>query len=378
MSAITVDGDLVHYEVLGRGRAVVLVHGWVGSWRYWIPTMQKLHLKYRVYAVDLFGFGDSARNPRKYTIEHQVNLLVEFLSQLGIKKAAMVGHGLGALVLTEFAQKHHDKIARLLITDAPLFDPGDLSTRVPPGQQVLLTPQNFDAGKAIENVHASLRGSPVEKTIPSVRAEDPAPAAPNDATIVNTRLIDRARLREAAMTRTSPSGTVPTPPTPPAPPTPSTPELPVARSTNTNPTDNPLFRSIGALDPETLLAKCFKRSEPNFDKLTQDVTKTDAQVVSKSANGFDAGRMLDILRALRLPVVIVHGSDDPLIAEPTEDVWSYITAEKEELLVPFPLPGVRHFPMLESDDFQQIVSGFLEQQEITNIAIKSRWRRRSR
>lgn len=39
MSAISVAGDLVHYEVLGRGRQVVLIHGWVGSWRYWIPTM---------------------------------------------------------------------------------------------------------------------------------------------------------------------------------------------------------------------------------------------------------------------------------------------------------------------------------------------------
>jgi len=159
MSAITVDGDLVHYEVLGRGRAVVLIHGWIGSWRYWIPLMQQLHLKYRVYALDLFGYGDSAKNAQKYTIDQQVNLLVEFMDQLGLKKAAMIGHGLGAQVLTEFAQRNYDMIARMLISNAPLFDPGDLGTRVPPGQRVLLTTRDFNAERAIHSIQPATPSS---------------------------------------------------------------------------------------------------------------------------------------------------------------------------------------------------------------------------
>ena len=59
MSAITIGGDLIHYEKLGRGRPVILVHGWIGSWRYWIPLMQKLHTSFSVYTLDLVGFGDS-------------------------------------------------------------------------------------------------------------------------------------------------------------------------------------------------------------------------------------------------------------------------------------------------------------------------------
>ncbi|MCK7519753.1 MAG: hypothetical protein MZV64_19525 [Ignavibacteriales bacterium] len=31
---------IVHYEVLGRGRPVIFLHGWVGSWKYWIASMQ--------------------------------------------------------------------------------------------------------------------------------------------------------------------------------------------------------------------------------------------------------------------------------------------------------------------------------------------------
>jgi CheY-like chemotaxis protein len=32
--------EIVHYEVLGRGRPLIFLHGWIGSWRYWIPSMQ--------------------------------------------------------------------------------------------------------------------------------------------------------------------------------------------------------------------------------------------------------------------------------------------------------------------------------------------------
>ena len=93
MSAITIGGELIHYEVLGRGRPVILLHSWVGSWRYWVPTMQNLQLKYRVYALDLHGYGDSSKNPQKYSIDNQVKLVGDFMSAMAIPKAAFVGHG---------------------------------------------------------------------------------------------------------------------------------------------------------------------------------------------------------------------------------------------------------------------------------------------
>ena len=61
MSVIILQDEIVHYEVLGRGRPVVFLHGWVGSWRYWIPAMQAASISYRTYALDLWGFGDSAK-----------------------------------------------------------------------------------------------------------------------------------------------------------------------------------------------------------------------------------------------------------------------------------------------------------------------------
>ena len=52
-----------------------------------------------MYSIDLFGFGDSGKNAEKYTIEHQVKLLSEFMKKMGIPKVALIGHGLGAMVI---------------------------------------------------------------------------------------------------------------------------------------------------------------------------------------------------------------------------------------------------------------------------------------
>jgi pimeloyl-ACP methyl ester carboxylesterase len=330
--------------------------------------MQKLHLKYRVYAVDLFGFGDSSKNPRKYDLEHQVKLMQAFMDELVVKKAAVIGHGLGALVLTEYAQKNHDRIARMLLTQIPLYDPGELDLRTLPEARAA-DPLPDDAPALIDD------GDEVRV---SLRPEAPPPDEPVvTSSLLLDRLSHRVRQRDGiARPLHAPPAPADPPPASEAPP-PVLAELPAAEAQGDR-HDNPLHRTLGALNPETMLNRCFKRSEVFYEKLAQDVAKTDPQVVSKSTLGYDPGRVLDILRALQVPVVIVHGRDDPLVAEPSEDVLSYITAGRDDLLAPFTLPGVRHFPMLESDDFHQIASGVLEQEDLSNIALKSRWRRRAR
>lgn len=120
MSAIIIDGSMVHYEALGRGRPIVFLHGWVGSWRYWVNSMQIASTSFRAYALDLFGFGDTTRDPMRYTLERQANLVNHFLEEMGIGKVALIGHGLGALVGFSYLKQWPQTVDRMMAINCPL------------------------------------------------------------------------------------------------------------------------------------------------------------------------------------------------------------------------------------------------------------------
>jgi pimeloyl-ACP methyl ester carboxylesterase len=169
LSAILLDGSIVHYEVLGSGRPVIFLHGWVGSWRYWISSMQVASTSYRAYALDLWGFGDTAHNAANYTLEKQASLIDRFLMEMGIGKVALVGHGMGALVSMTFAVHFSHSVDRVMAVSCPLnFDSLNARLRTSPAADLVdwlanRTPEAIaalaDASKAdLTAVTASMEG----------------------------------------------------------------------------------------------------------------------------------------------------------------------------------------------------------------------------
>ena len=124
MSAIIIEDKIVHYEVLGRGKPIIFIHGWVGSWRYWIPAMQSASASYRAYAFDLWGYGETAKENVNYSLEEQVDLLDQFMNAMGIGKVALVGHGLGAVVALLYAAKHAFVVDRAMVISIPVLGKG--------------------------------------------------------------------------------------------------------------------------------------------------------------------------------------------------------------------------------------------------------------
>jgi pimeloyl-ACP methyl ester carboxylesterase len=115
-----IDGQIVHFEALGRGRPVIFLHGWIGSWRYWFASMQVIARSFRAYALDLWGFGETARDPKRYTIDGQTELLSRFLDEMSLGKVALVGHGLGALVGSNFCARWPQSVDRMMAVNCPL------------------------------------------------------------------------------------------------------------------------------------------------------------------------------------------------------------------------------------------------------------------
>ena len=120
MSSITTDQGIVHYEVYGRGRPVILLHGWLGSWGLWQETMAYLGAFYRTYALDFWGFGESGKKRETYAVSDFVSLVDQFMEQLGIVNAPLVGHSMGGTVSLSVAIKYPQRVSKVVVVGSPM------------------------------------------------------------------------------------------------------------------------------------------------------------------------------------------------------------------------------------------------------------------
>lgn len=120
MSSITTDQGIVHYEVFGRGKPVILLHGYQGSWGLWQETMAYLGAFYRTYALDFWGFGESGTKRSTYAVKDFVSLVYQFMEQLGIVRAPLVGHSMGGTVSLMTAIQYPDRVQKAVVIGSPI------------------------------------------------------------------------------------------------------------------------------------------------------------------------------------------------------------------------------------------------------------------
>ena len=135
----------------GEGRPLVLVHGLGGKAQNWAPMMPSLSRHgYRVYALDLLGFGRSDRPDVDYSIALQADVLLRFFESQHLTRADLAGWSMGGWVVLKFALAHPNRVRRVAVYDSagiyfkPRFDPALFHpTTIEETQQflALLTPQ---------------------------------------------------------------------------------------------------------------------------------------------------------------------------------------------------------------------------------------------
>ena len=120
MSSLTTDQGVVHYEVYGRGKPVILLHGWLGSWGLWQDTMSYLGRYFRTYALDFWGFGESGKKRSTYDVQDFVSLVDQFMERLGIARAPLVGHSMGGTVSLSVAMQYPQRASKVVVIGSPI------------------------------------------------------------------------------------------------------------------------------------------------------------------------------------------------------------------------------------------------------------------
>lgn len=123
MSSIVTTQGIVHYEAYGRGRPVILLHGWINSWGVWQDVMIDLaeNGRYKVYALDFWGFGESGKqNTPPFKVESYVQMVNQFMEILGIERAPVLGHSMGGTVALDFALKYPQRVIKVGAVGSPI------------------------------------------------------------------------------------------------------------------------------------------------------------------------------------------------------------------------------------------------------------------
>lgn len=108
----------LHVEMTGTGQAIVLVHGWGMNAGVWHQLVELLAQDYRVYTVDLAGFGFSHQHPVSNDIADWAAQVVTVIPE----PAVWVGWSLGGLVATQAALDFPDRVIKLItVASSPKF-----------------------------------------------------------------------------------------------------------------------------------------------------------------------------------------------------------------------------------------------------------------
>ncbi len=99
---------------------MILLHGWLGSWGLWQQTMADLGRSYRTYALDFWGFGESGRKRVTYAVQDFVSLVDQFMEQLGIERAPLVGHSMGGTVSLSVAMQYPQRVSKVAVAGSPI------------------------------------------------------------------------------------------------------------------------------------------------------------------------------------------------------------------------------------------------------------------
>jgi pimeloyl-ACP methyl ester carboxylesterase len=114
-TSVLVPSGTVYYQVAGSGPPVVLLHGMAGSVRWWVRNIQPLAAYFRVYAVDMLGFGRG--RGQRFDLYQSSRVILEWMDALHIDQFDLVAHSMGGFVAADLASHVPQRINRLVLVD---------------------------------------------------------------------------------------------------------------------------------------------------------------------------------------------------------------------------------------------------------------------
>lgn len=118
MKQILYKNTAISYSDVGKGTAVVLLHGFLENKTMWKDLAPILSDKNRVISIDLLGHGQSECLGYVHSMEENAEMVKAVLSHLKIRKVLIIGHSMGGYVALAFAELYPESIKGIVLLNS--------------------------------------------------------------------------------------------------------------------------------------------------------------------------------------------------------------------------------------------------------------------
>jgi pimeloyl-ACP methyl ester carboxylesterase len=120
---INVDGHSIHYTKQGKGKPLILSHGFAGSIYTWRDLIPLLTDHYTVYAYDILAFGLSDKPADgNYDMKSHGDMIIGFMDALKLPSAALVGHSMGGVIIGYAALTAPSRVDALVMIEPGFYN----------------------------------------------------------------------------------------------------------------------------------------------------------------------------------------------------------------------------------------------------------------
>lgn len=118
-----VNGLNINYEVSGEGTPVILLHGWLCTLETMKPIANVLEKDFKIYNVDLPGFGKSDMPEKPFNTNDFGDFLNGFIKELKIEDPILIGHSNGGRTILNYAGRNLGEPKRIVLIDSAGIKP---------------------------------------------------------------------------------------------------------------------------------------------------------------------------------------------------------------------------------------------------------------
>jgi pimeloyl-ACP methyl ester carboxylesterase len=183
---VSVLGYQMRYLVAGAGDPVLLPHGLADTGDSWMRILPGLARRYQVFAPDLLGCGASEKPPINYSLWALAVYTRHFLDAVGVERADIVGHSLGAGLALHLFFQHPERVRRLVLLAA-----GGMGRDLPLSLRLCtLTGSSAIIGALLASRHSNHPFARAGRLVlshlwPATRVADQSTSPPSSAAFVN-------------------------------------------------------------------------------------------------------------------------------------------------------------------------------------------------